>query len=252
MENILLPSKMTFSEGETVNESTIVIEPLHHGYGTTIGNALRRVLLSSLEGAAVTAVKIKGAQHEFATIEGVKEDALEIILNLKKLRLKSHSSEPVVLKLDVSGKAGAVKAEAISANADIEIANPELVIATRTSDAALSMEITVEKGRGFLPTEERDEVATDLGKIAIDALFSPVVNVSLAVENTRVGEVTNYDKLIMKVKTDGTLTPQEAVQQATKMVLNHFHWIEGQVSHGSLAEESTDSEVIQETEADKE
>lgn len=227
---------MAFSEGEGENEQVLTIEPLHHGYGTTVGNALRRVLLSSLEGAAVTAVKIKGVQHEFATLEGVKEDVLEIILNLKKLRLKVHTDEPVVLKLDASGKPGDVTAADIAANADVEVVNTDLLIATRTNEDALGMEITVQRGRGFSPTEEREQVNGDIGLIQVDAMFSPVVNVSLNVENTRVGEITNYDKLIMTILTDGTISPQEAVGQATKTILNHFNWIESQLSHAPLTE----------------
>lgn len=252
MENILLPSKMTFSEGEGENEAVLVIEPLHHGYGTTIGNALRRVLLSSLEGAAVTAVKIKGVQHEFAAMEGVKEDALEIILNLKKLRMKVHASEPVVLKLDASGAAGEVTGADIAPNADVEIVNKDLVLATRTSDAPLNMEITVERGRGFAPTEEREH-SGDIGLIAVDAMFSPVVNVSLNVENTRVGEITNYDKLIANIQTDGTISPEEAVEQATKVLLNHLNWIESQLSHASLTEKiaSASEEEVEEGEAEE-
>ena len=245
---------MTFSKGEGENESVLTIEPLHHGYGTTVGNTLRRVLLSSLEGAAVTAVKIKGAQHEFATIEGVKEDVLEIILNLKKLRMKVHTDEPVILKLEVSGKPGTVTAGDISANADVEVANKDLVIATRTNEDTLNMEITVQRGRGFLPTEEREEVSGDIGVIAVDAMFSPVVNVSLNVENTRVDEITNYDKVIMAIKTDGTITPQEAVEGATKVVLNHFNWIEGQISHASLTEKivsASEENASEESESDE-
>jgi len=237
MENILLPSKMTFTEGASESESVLTIEPLHHGYGTTLGNALRRVLLSSLEGAAVTAVKLKGAQHEFSTIDGVKEDVLEIILNLKKLRLKVHTDEPVVLSLEVSGKTGEVTAADISANADVEIVNKDLLIATLTSaDAKLVMEITVGRGRGFVPTEERDTTGNDIGVMAIDSLYSPVLSVGMSVENTRVGEITNYDKLIMNIVTDGTLTPQEAVGDAVKILLNHYSWVESQLTHASLTE----------------
>lgn len=252
MENILLPSKMAFSKGEGENEQILTVEPLHHGYGTTVGNALRRVLLSSLEGAAVTAVKIKGIQHEFATLEGVKEDGLQMILNLKKLRLKVHTNEPVVLKLEVSGKPGDVTAGDISANADVEIANKDLVLATRTNEDTLTMEITVQKGRGFLPTEERDVQNADIGVIQVDAMFSPVVNVSLNVENTRVGEITNYDKLIMNIETDGTMTPQEAVEQATKTILNHFNWIEGQISHASLTEKIVSANEADNKESEEE
>ena len=244
---------MTFSEGEKENESILTIEPLYHGYGTTVGNALRRVLLSSLEGAAVTAVKIKDAQHEFATIEGVKEDVLEIILNLKKLRMKSHSDAPVILKLDVDGKEGEVKASDISGNADVEIANGSLVLATLTSKTTkLSMEITIERGRGFFPTEEREEISSDIGVIAVDAMFSPVVNVGLKVENTRVGEITNYDKAIMTIQTDGSVTPQEAVASATKIILDHFTWIDAQTGGAGLTETQESESVEAEEEVAEE
>ncbi len=227
---------MSFSEGEKENESILTIEPLHHGYGTTVGNALRRVLLSSLEGAAVTAVKIQGVQHEFQAIQGVKEDVLEVILNLKQLHLKAFSDEPVVIKLKVTGKEGEVKASDIEPNADVEIVNPDLVIATMTSkDATLDMEITVGRGRGYSPTEER-EASGEIGLISVDALFSPVINVSVHVENTRVGEITNYDKLIMNILTDGSITPEEAVDSATEILLNHFNWIKGQLNNAALTE----------------
>ncbi len=237
METIFLPSKMHFAPGAVANESILTIEPLHHGYGTTVGNALRRVLLSSLPGAAVTAMKIKGVQHEFSTVPGVKEDVLDIMLNMKKLRMKVHSEEPVVLKL-VANAVGVVTAAAIEKNADVEIANPELEIATITdAKTPFDMEITVSRGRGYVPTEERDSAPTEIGVIAVDAMFSPVRNVGFRVENTRVGEITNYDKLIMNITTDGTVTPQEAVEQSTKILLNHFTWIQGQLNHASLTEQ---------------
>ena len=237
---------MSFSEGSKANESILTIEPLHHGYGTTVGNALRRVLLSSLEGAAVTAVKIKGAQHEFSAVAGVKEDVLEIVLNLKQLRLKVHTDEPVVLKLSASGKNGAITAGDISPNADVEIVNPDLVIATGTdAGATFDIEITVGRGRGFSPTEER-ETSGDIGVIAVDALYSPVLNVAVQVENTRVGEITNYDKLVMTILTDGTMTPEEAVKDATKIILNHFNWIDGQLENAALTEKIVAAEEEQE------
>jgi DNA-directed RNA polymerase subunit alpha len=229
---------MYFTANESnPHEALLTIEPLHHGYGTTIGNALRRVLLSSLPGSAVTAMKIKGAQHEFSALNGVKEDVLDIMLNLKQLRLKVHSEEPVILKLNTS-KEGAVTAADIEPNADVEIINTDLVLCHLTDKAAsLDMEITVSKGRGFLPTEEREGTPPDIGVIAVDAMFSPVRTVGLKVENTRVGEITNYDKLLMTIVTDGSVTPQEAVEQATKILLNHFTWIQGQLQHASLTEQ---------------
>ncbi len=237
METIFLPSKMYMTAGTQPHEGILTVEPLHHGYGTTIGNALRRVLLSSLPGAAVTAVKIKGAQHEFQAVSGVKEDVLDIILALKQVRLKVHADEPVVLKLVKKGE-GPVTAGDIEKNADVEIANPEAHIATITSAATvLDMEITVSRGRGFLPTEEAEGTSSEIGVIAIDALFSPVHQVSFKVENTRVGDITNYDKLIMGITTDGTLTPADALEQALKILNNHITWMQGQLSHASLTEQ---------------
>lgn len=223
MENILLPSSIAYEAGTRPNEGVLVIEPCFHGYGTTLGNALRRVLLSSLPGAAVTAVKIKGVNHEFQSIENVKEDALEIILNLKLLRLRVFSDEPIVLKVSVSGERTVSGAD-IEPNADVEIVNPDQHIATLTDvKAKMEMEVTVRKGRGYSSTEERAGQVSDLGTIAIDALFSPVRNVGYRVENTRVGEITNYDKLIMTIETDGTITPQEAVQQSAQLLMDHFN-----------------------------
>ncbi len=249
MENILLPSKMSFTDGAQPFESVLTIEPLHHGYGTSVGNNLRRVLLSSLEGAAVTAVKIKGVSHEFSVIEGVKEDALEVILNLKLLRLKVHADEDVTLSLEVSGKTGEVTAKDIAKNSDVEIINEDLVIATMTDKKeTLSMEITVGRGRGFVPTEARDTTGNDIGVIAIDSFYSPVRQVGMKVENTRVGEITNYDKLIMNIVTDGTMTAQEAVADAVKILLNHFNWIESQLNHATLTEKIEASREENETE----
>lgn len=237
METIFLPSKMHIAAGELPNTATLTIEPLHHGYGTTVGNALRRVLLSSLPGAAVTAVKIKGVQHEFQAITGVKEDVLDIVLALKQLRMKVHADEAVTLKLVKKGE-GPVTAADIEKNADVDIANTDLVLANITAaSTTLDMEITVSRGRGFLPTEEREEVSSDIGVMAIDALFSPVRQVSLKIENTRVGDITNYDKLIMNLETDGTIDPSEALEQATKILINHFTWMQGQLNHASLTEQ---------------
>ncbi len=226
MENILLPSKIKFTDGENKNESILTIEPCYYGYGTTIGNALRRVLLSSLPGAAVTAVKIKGADHEFSTVEGVKEDVLEIILNLKSLRLKVHTEEPVRLTLK-SKKEGDITAADVEANADVEITNPGLKIATLTdSKIGFEMELVVEQGRGYVTSEER-ESAGEIGVMAIDALFSPVRNVAIKVENVRVGEITNYDKLIMTIESDGTITPEDAVRKSAKILIDHFKLLSG-------------------------
>jgi DNA-directed RNA polymerase subunit alpha len=238
MENILLPSKMSFAPGAREHEAVLTVEPLFQGYGVTIGNALRRVLLSSLEGAAVTAVKINGATHEFSTVTGIKEDVLEILLNFKKLRIKVHATEPVVLKLDWKGE-GAITAADIAPNADVEVVNKDLVLATATNkDSKFNAEITVSRGRGYGVTEEREH-SGELGLMAIDSLFSPVLSVGLNVEHTRVGEITNYDKLVMTILTDGTITAQEAVDQSVKILLDHYNWIAGQLAHGSLSQENT-------------
>ena len=230
MENILLPSSIRFEPGTRPNEGIMVVEPCFHGYGTTLGNALRRVLLSSLSGAAVTAVKIKGASHEFQAVEGVKEDVLEIILNLKSLRLKLFSEGPIKLSLKASG-AKTVTAKDIEANADVEVVNPSFKIATLTDPkASFEMEITVARGRGYKPTEERVKEIHDLGTIAIDSLFSPVRNVGYRVENTRVGEITNFDKLIMSIETDGTVTPEEAVKESAKVLISHFNLLTGELT----------------------
>ena len=226
MDNILLPSKIHFQEGDKSNVGILTVEPCFHGYGTTLGNAFRRVLLSSLPGAAVTAVKMKGVTHEFQAVDNVKEDALEIILNLKSLRMKVHTDEPVVLKLNTKG-AKDVTAADIEANADVEIVNPDLVICTHTADTDFEMEITVQRGRGYSPTEERTNEDHSIGTIAIDALFSPIRNVGYRVEDTRVGEITNYDKLIMNIETDGTITPEEAVKQSAKILIDYFSLLSG-------------------------
>lgn len=221
MEPILLPRKLEITPGTKPNEGILVLEPCYYGYGTTVGNALRRVLLSSLSGAAVTAVKIKGVQHEFSTVPYVKEDVLDIILNLKLLRLRIFSDEAVRLSLRVRGEEK-VTAGNFEKNSNVEIVNPELHIATLTDKKAdFELEITVERGRGYVPTESRPK-APELGMIMIDALFSPVRNVGYRVENARVGEITNYDRLIMTIETDGTVSPEEAVRDSSKIVLDYF------------------------------
>ncbi|MDD4995505.1 MAG: DNA-directed RNA polymerase subunit alpha [Patescibacteria group bacterium] len=222
MKEILLPNKIIIAPGTGKNDAVLTVEPCFQGYGTTVGNALRRVLLSSLPGAACYAVKIKGVQHEFSPIKGVKEDALGIILNLKQLRLKVFTDEPVRLVIKAKG-AGVVKAKDIEKNSDIEIINDDLYIAELTDkDSALEMEIMANRGRGYLPIEERDKSNLEVGHIAMDALYSPVLNVGFKVENTRVGEITDYDKLVMNIETDGTITPEEAVNQSVAILLDYF------------------------------
>lgn len=221
MEPILLPTKFEITAGAKPNEGILVLEPCYYGYGTTIGNALRRTLLSSLSGAAVTAVRIKGAQHEFSSLPNLKEDVLEIILNLKLLRLRLFTDEPTKLSLHVKGEKKVTAAD-FEKNSSLEVVNPELHLATLTDKKAeLEMEITVERGRGYVPTEAREVRPQEIGTIMIDALFSPVRNVGYRVENVRVGEITNYDKLIMTIETDGTISPDEAVRASSQILLDY-------------------------------
>lgn len=235
MENLLLPSKIIFEPGDKPNVSQLTLEPCYQGYGTTVGNALRRVLLSSLPGAAVTAVKIKGVPHEFSAIPGVLEDVLELTLNLKQLRLKVFSEEPVRLNLKAKG-AKKISAGDIEPNAAVEIANPELHLATLTSDdISFEIEIFAERGRGFSSIEQRTAKAkSELGLIQIDALYSPVRAVGFTVENARVGEITDYDKLIMTIETDGTVTPEAAVHQSAEILLSYFSLLTGATKNSEI------------------
>ncbi|NLC06480.1 MAG: DNA-directed RNA polymerase subunit alpha [Syntrophomonadaceae bacterium] len=198
-----------------------VIEPLERGYGITLGNSLRRVLLSSLPGAAVTSVKIDGVLHEFSTIPGVVEDTTDIILNLKGLRLKVHSDEVKVLRVEASGE-GEVKAGDIIADADVDILNPDLHIATVSAEGRLFMELTVEKGRGYVSAERNKKSDHTIGVIPIDSIFSPVTKVNYNVENTRVGQITDYDRLTLEVWTDGSINPKEATSLAAKILSDHL------------------------------
>ncbi len=236
---IQLPElKPTQEEG---NKATFVVEPLHPGYGMTLGNSLRRVILSSLGGAAVTAVKIDSVAHEFSTIEGVKEDVVEIILNLKKLRFRVFSDEPQYLILSVSRK-GEITANDIKTTADVEIVNPDQVIATLdNAKIKLGMEIKVEKGRGYVPVENREAEKLEVGMIAVDALYSPIQRVRYNVENTRVGQMTDLDRLNMEIETDGTITPHEAIRQAAEILVDHFRVVAGNVAEGEVASDTAGS-----------
>src|SRR5450759_5712350 len=194
--------------------------PLTAGYGVTLGNALRRVLLSSLEGAAVTSIQVRDVYQEFSTIPGVKEDVTQIVLNVKKLRLKSFAAHPVQLRLIKSG-AGPVLAADIAESADIEIVSPELVLMTLdTDDVTIEMDLTVERGVGYLGAERAE--ALPIGVIAVDAIFTPVRKVNYQVESMRVGQMTNFDKLTIEIETDGTITPEEALSRSAEILVNQF------------------------------
>ena len=201
-----------------------VVEPLERGYGITLGNSLRRIMLSSLPGAAVTHVKIEGVQHEFSSIPGVKEDVTEIIMNIKSLAIKNHSesNEVKTAIIDFSGE-GVVKASDIQVDSDIEIMNPDITIATLCGkDAKLFMELSINKGRGYISADKNKHDDLPIGVLAVDSIYTPVERVNMTVENTRVGQVTDYDKLTLAVYTDGTLVPDEAVSLAAKVLSEHL------------------------------
>lgn len=226
MEDIKLPSKVSIKE-ISKQRAQIIVEPCYPGFGQTLGNATRRVLLSSLPGAAVTAVKIKGVQHEFSTIDHMKEDVVEIILNLKRLRLKLSADEETKLTLKVKGEKK-VTAKDIKTPSQAEIINKDLLIATLTDKAAeLDMEITVARGRGYVPVENRQKEKLDIGNIAIDAIYTPVKNVNFEVSNVRVEQMTNYDRLALDIQTDGTITPEESFKIASSILVDHFSLLSG-------------------------
>lgn len=227
MDTFVYPTTIDYAAGEEAHSATLTVEPLFHGYGTTIGNALRRVLLSSLPGGALTGVKIAGISHEFTTMEGVKEDAVEIRMNLKQVGIKVHADVPVRLQLSKKGK-GAVTAGDFAANADVEIVNPNAVIATLTDDnTTFELEAMAETGYGYVPTEEREKEETEVGWIKLDALYSPVKSVAFRVEPVRIGEITNYDRVVMDIETNGVISPEEAVKASTEILMKHFSLLAG-------------------------
>ena len=198
-----------------------ICEPLERGYGTTFGNSLRRMLLSSLEGAAITSIRIDGVLHEFSTIPGVRDDVTNIVLNLKELCLKMAGNEPRIIRIDVEGEKEVTAADIIC-DADIEILNPDLHIATVNEDGKLKIEMTVERGRGYVPADKTKKPDDTIGVIPIDSIFSPVQRVNYTVQDTRVGNVTDYDRLILEVWTDGSLRPEEAVSKAAGILVMHL------------------------------
>lgn len=212
------PSSITVKDGyDNVTKSIIVMEPFARGFGNTLGNALRRVLLSSINGFAVTAVKIEGVLHEYGVIEGVKEDALDIIMNLKSLAVTKEDSDSAVIKLS-SNKAGPVYAGSIEVPAGVEIANKDLLICTLNKGAKIDMQMTVECGNGYVVADQAVKGDSTVGTIMVDAMFGPVKQVSYKVENARVGQITDYDKLIMEIDTNGTISPQDALGVAAKIL----------------------------------
>ena len=198
-----------------------VCEPLERGYGTTLGNSLRRILLSSLQGAAITSIRIDGVLHEFSTIPGVRDDVTNIILNLKALCLKMYCEEPRVIRIDVEGEKEVTAADIIT-DADVEILNPDLHIATVNSTGSLKIEMTVERGRGYVPADKNKKPDHVIGIIPIDSIFSPIQRVNYTVKDTRVGNVTDYDKLTLEVWTDGSIRPEDAVSKSASILIAHL------------------------------
>jgi len=217
-QELIKPSKLQVEPGADVARvATVVAEPLERGFGMTLGNSLRRVLLSSLQGAAVTAIQIEGVLHEFSSIPGVREDVTDIILNIKNLGLRMHGEGPKRMQLRATGP-GEVKAGMIEAGHDIEIMDPDLVLCTLDQGAKLNIEFTVETGKGYVPASQNRTEDSPIGLIPIDAIFSPVKKVAYKVENTRVGQVTDYDKLSMVVETNGAVSPDDAVALAARIL----------------------------------
>lgn len=255
MQSIPTPTKLEFQDTDEPNISKVIIEPCYPGYGTTLGNTLRRVLLSSLPGGAVTSFKIKNVLHEFTGVENVKEDVVEITLNLKELRLKVFTDEPVRLKLHAKGEKVVTPAD-IEPNSDVEIANMDMHIATLTDkNADFEMELIVSSGRGYSATETRED-EMEVGMIPIDSLFNPVVRVNFTVDNVRVGHMTNWDKIILEIETDGSITPRDALSEVSQYLIDHFDFIKNASSQESVVatekEDESDEATPDKTESEEE
>ncbi len=240
-----IPSKLTkVEEGSTSTYAKFIAEPFEAGYGHTIGNSLRRILLSSIEGSAISSIKIEGVNHEFQSVDGVVEDVTDIVLNLKKILIVSEKREPVRLSLKVN-KEGAVTAADIQADANIKIVNPDQLICTLDKKQTFEAEIEIKTGRGYCPGENNKKEEQAIGVIPIDSLFSPVRLVRFAVENTRVGPMTDYDKLVLEVWTDGRITPDDALKQSASILKHHLDVFD-RVSQETYEFESQAAEVSEE------
>ena len=222
MIEIEKPRIETLEVSEDGSYSTFVVEPLERGFGTTLGNSMRRVLLSSLPGVAAQSIKIDGVLHEFSTIEGIREDVTEIVLNVKGITARLHSDEPKTVYIEAVGPCE-VTAGSIKADSELEILDPDWHIATLNKDGKLNMELTFVRGRGYVSAERnKQEITPEIGLIPVDSIFTPVLKVNYTVENTRVGQITDYDKLTLEVKTDNTISAQEAVSMAAKVLCEHL------------------------------
>ncbi|MBR2758545.1 MAG: DNA-directed RNA polymerase subunit alpha [Exiguobacterium sp.] len=244
MIEIEKPKIETVEISEDATFGKFVVEPLERGYGTTLGNSLRRILLSSLPGAAVTAVQIDGVLHEFSTIDGVVGDVTQIVLNLKKLALKVYSEEEKTLEINVSS-AGAVTAADITHDSDVEILNPELHIATLADNATLRMRLTARRGRGYVQAEDNKRDDMPIGVIPIDSIYTPIQRVNYEVDKTRVGQDASFDKLLLDVWTDGSIRPEEAVSLGAKILTEHLNIFVG------LTDEALNAEIMVEKEEDQ-
>jgi DNA-directed RNA polymerase subunit alpha len=237
-----MPKRLQKEESSaTATYAKFVADPFETGYGHTIGNSLRRVLLSSLEGAAITSLKVDGAMHEFATIDGVVEDVTDIVLNLKKVKFKAHSRDEQSLLLSVN-KEGEVTAADIQLNQNVELVNPDQIICTLDKKKKFEMELTVKVGRGFCPSDENKKPGQPIGVVAIDTIFSPVTRVRYAVEAARVGNRTDYDRLVLEVWTDGRLTPDDALTQASAILAHHLDVFVGYDKNAIEFEEAADKQ----------
>lgn len=244
MIEIEKPKIETVEISDDATFGKFVVEPLERGYGTTLGNSLRRILLSSLPGAAVTSIQVDGVQHEFSTIEGVVEDVTTVILNIKKLALKIYSEEEKTLEIDIQGEREVTAAD-ITHDSDVEILNPDLHIASLGKNGNLRMRLTAKRGRGYTPADANKREDQPIGVIPIDSIYTPVSRVTYTVENTRVGQVTNYDKLTLDVWTDGSIRPEEAVSLGAKILTEHLNIFVG------LTDEAQNAEIMVEKEEDQ-
>jgi DNA-directed RNA polymerase subunit alpha len=242
-QTLIKPKQLSVEPGDDPKRvATVVAEPLERGFGLTLGNALRRVLLSSLQGTAVTSMQIEGVLHEFSSIPGVLEDVTDIVLNVKSIELRMYGEDPKRMRLRANGP-GEVRAGAIDTGHDIEIMNPDLVICTLDSAAKIAMELTVENGKGYVPATQNRPEDAPIGLIPVDALFSPVRKVSYRVENTRVGQVTDYDRLALRVETNGSVTPEDAVALAARILQDQLQLFINFEEPRHPSEESRPSEL---------
>ena len=241
-QELIKPQKLQLKHTEGPNTTVFVAEPLERGFGMTLGNSLRRILLSSLQGSAVTGIKVDGALHEFSAIPGVLEDLPDVILNIKELNVVKHSEGPKKVYLK-SKKAGPITAADIETDADVEIMNPDLHICTLNEGASINMELTIETGKGYIPASSDKKDDAPIGFIPIDAIYNPVKRVSFKIDNTRVGQVTNYDKLALKVETNGTIKPEDAVAFAARIMQDQMKFFINFEEPSEIKEQAVETEI---------